>query len=347
MPLASDEGRIPKQGVSEGVGELTRAGLRGSTVRHVLRGPGGAKRTASGANGNTFVEGLSPRSVHVNAGGIIHFEHASLALDFHIWVAAPLPQAMQLYPGVPVPRPLRNGPTYSTPETPHTRPSPKVSRGAAWYSPLTLYIYDLWVLGLSSSFAWHCPVSAVLEPFFAANVGAHHLDVGVGTGYYPAVAMTAGTLQSLTLIDLNENALQKAARRIGHPEATRCIVADALTPLPLVREDGQLERLDSISLMYLLHCLPGPVFRKAQIFSIMKMHLEDRGTLFGATILGKDVRHNWFGQALMWAYNRVGIFDNYEDGKKDFVTALHAEFEEVEAVVVGCVLIFKASRPIR
>jgi hypothetical protein len=56
--------------------------------------------------------------------------------------------------------------------------------GAAIYTPIVLKLYDWWVLEVSNRLAWRCPTSTVLLPFFAAHVGARHLDVGVGTGYY-------------------------------------------------------------------------------------------------------------------------------------------------------------------
>jgi ubiquinone/menaquinone biosynthesis C-methylase UbiE len=235
------------------------------------------------------------------------------------------------------------------------QPIPQVSTqdrlGAGWYTPLSLHLYDLWVLNVSGRFAWRCPTVSVLEPFFNANIGEHYLDVGVGTGYFPALAMKDATkLKTLTLVDLNPNTLQTAAGRIAQPDSTRCVVADALSPLPILQEDGTSERFDSISLMYLMHCLLGPAASKTRVFANMKGHLAEGGTLFGATVLGSldgRVKHNWFGKALLWAYNRVGIFDNYEDNQADFVKGLEENFEEVEVFLFGCVLIFKAEKPIR
>jgi SAM-dependent methyltransferase len=234
------------------------------------------------------------------------------------------------------------------------QPTPQVPTqghlGAGWYTPLSLHLYDLWVLNFSGRFAWRCPTVSVLEPFFNANIGAHHLDVGVGTGYFPAFASKDATkLKTLTLVDLNPNTLQTAAGRITRPERIRCVVADALSPLPLLQEDGTGKRFDSISLMYLIHCLPGPAASKARVFANMKGHLVEGGILFGATVLGSfdsRVKHNWFGKTLLWVYNHVGIFDNYEDNEADFVKALEANFEEVEVFLVGCVLMFKVRKPI-
>lgn len=61
-------------------------------------------------------------------------------------------------------------------------------KGAAIYSPLMLKLYDWWVLGISNRYAWRCSTDAVLLPFFRQHVGRRHLDVGVGTGFYPVHA---------------------------------------------------------------------------------------------------------------------------------------------------------------
>ena len=60
--------------------------------------------------------------------------------------------------------------------------------GAAVYSPLTLALYDVWVLAISNRYAWRCLTRSVLLPFFQAQVRDRHLDIGMGTGYYLANA---------------------------------------------------------------------------------------------------------------------------------------------------------------
>ncbi|KAG9230878.1 SAM-dependent methyltransferase [Amylocarpus encephaloides] len=186
------------------------------------------------------------------------------------------------------------------------------------------------------------------------------MDVGVGTGYFPAATLkrrrgtsssdleSNGVFEHLTLVDLNANSLSSASRRIGEPKRTRCLVADAFNPLPLPLVDGKPEQFESISLFYLLHCLQGPPSSKGKIFAHLKHHLVDGGVLFGATVLGKgDFRHNLFSNGLMWFYNSIGLFDNWEDTEDCFVEALTAEFHEVESKVIGCSLLFKASKPRR
>lgn len=240
--------------------------------------------------------------------------------------------------------------------------------GAYIYNSWVLNIYDIWVLGISNGYAWRCPTSSILLPFFKANFSSNHLDVGVGTGYFLAEAVLDQAAapsadqydtQQITLVDLNPNCLSTAAARIKAAQPglapARTVAADAFEALPLKSSNGSIgdegtgkEKFDSISLFYLLHCVPGPCSAKARIFENLKTYLNADGTLYGATILGQggDVHFNWFASALMALYNKKGIFGNSGDTEKLFVEALERSFEKVESKVEGCVLLFKASKPI-
>jgi len=210
--------------------------------------------------------------------------------------------------------------------------------GAAVYSPMTLALYDAWVLGISNRFAWRCRTQSVLLPFFRAHVRPRHLDIGVGTGYYLAKAQLSSHTQ-VTLLDLNRSSLEAARRRIDRP-GTRTILHDVMQPIP-----GD-ERFDSISLFYLLHCLPGPLDAKAAIFANLKHNLQPDGVLFGATILGDAAGHNGFGRKLMALYNKKGIFGNREDTEAGFEACLREHFRDVTLRREGCVLLFRAGQPI-
>ena len=98
-------------------------------------------------------------------------------------------------------------------------------------------------------------------------------------------------------------------------------------------------------MIYLLHCMPGPPKRKAAIFGNLKKNLKEGGLIFGATVLGKGVEHNWAGRLLMDFYNKKGILANREDDAEVFLKELKLHFEEVEARIEGVVLLFTAKRP--
>ena len=209
--------------------------------------------------------------------------------------------------------------------------------GQAVYSRWTLQLYDLYVLGLSCRLAWRCPASALLA-HYDAHVSGHHLDVGVGSGYFLDRCQFPVPRPDVVLLDLNETSLAFAARRIARL-APRTCRADVLEPLPLV------ERFDSIGLGFLLHCLPGDMPHKARALAHLAAVLDPAGVLYGSTILAADVRHNRLGAALVDIYNRKGIFTNRSDSAAGLRAALDASFAEVSITVRGTVALFSARHP--
>ncbi len=212
-----------------------------------------------------------------------------------------------------------------------------VEAGQAVYTPLTLRLYDLVVLGFSNRFLWRCPTS-LLRAHYDAHVGACHLDVGVGTGYFLDRARWPVDAPRITLLDLNAHSLAAAARRIGRyrPETVQ---ADCLAPWPVA---GQF---DSVGLGYLLHCLPGRIPEKAVVLDHAAAALADGGTVFGATILQGDAPRSGAAQRLMNLYNRKGIFSNAGDTFADLRAALEARFSEVTLTRSGAVALFAARSP--
>ncbi len=213
-------------------------------------------------------------------------------------------------------------------------------KGAAIYSPLVLKLYDWWVLGLSNRFAWECSTRDVLLPFFREHAGKCHLDVGVGTGFYPAKAELPASIQ-FTLMDLNPDSLEAAQRRLKR-SSTKKVEHDVMDPLPPRTPRG----FNSISLFYLLHCLPGVMSDKAVVFGHLKSRLASDGVLYGATILGDDIGHNGLGRRLMALYNRKGIFGNKHDTREGLELALREHFAEVIVRIEGKVALFEARHPV-
>jgi SAM-dependent methyltransferase len=213
-------------------------------------------------------------------------------------------------------------------------------KGAAVYSPLVLKLYDGWVLGISNNHAWQCSTRKVLLPFFRQHAGRRHLDVGVGTGFYPAKAGLPADAH-VTLMDLNPRSLLAAQRRLGRA-STQVIQHDVMMPLPA----GNEAAFDAISLFYLLHCLPGSMADKGRVFAHLKGQLKPAGVLYGATILGDAAGHNRFGRKLMALYNRKGIFGNRHDTREGLEQALRRHFAQVSVRVVGKVALFEARQPL-
>jgi SAM-dependent methyltransferase len=211
--------------------------------------------------------------------------------------------------------------------------------GAAVYSPWVLKLYDAWVLGISNRWAWQCSTTDVLLPFYRKHVGARHLDVGVGTGFYLEHA-GFGPAQNLSLLDLNENSLRTAAARLGRADVS-WFVQDVMQPLSALGD----RKYDSIALFYLLHCLPGDMAAKACVFEHLKPHLAEGGVLYGATILGDAAGHDAFGRKLMSVYNKKGIFGNRGDTLEGLEQALRGHFADVEVKQHGKVACFTARHP--
>ncbi len=212
-------------------------------------------------------------------------------------------------------------------------------KAAAVYTPLALAFYDLAVLGLSNSFVWQCS-SRVLLDFYNQHISDKHLDIGVGTGYFLDRCRFPSTAPRIALFDLNPNSLAKSAKRLRRYNPS-CYKGDALKPMPI---DIGMSGFDSISLNYVLHCLPGDLASKSIVFENVKPLLRDGGIIFGATILGEGVRHNRLAKQLMKIYNAKGIFSNLSDRQSDLEAGLEAHFDEHKIHIAGCVALFSARK---
>jgi SAM-dependent methyltransferase len=212
-----------------------------------------------------------------------------------------------------------------------------VVAGQAVYSPLVLSVYDAFVLGFSNHVLWRCP-TAELRALYDRNVGARHLDIGVGTGYYLDRARWPVPAPAITLLDLNANSLAAAAHRIRR-YSPRTIAADALAPLP------DLGRFDSAGLCYLLHCLPGAIPAKGVVFDRVRPLLAPGARVFGATIVQGDAPRSRPAQRLMDLYNTKGIFSNRDDRAGDLEAELKSRFRDVRVDLKGAVALFEARAP--
>lgn len=209
-------------------------------------------------------------------------------------------------------------------------------KGARVYTPLTLKLYDWWVLNISNQFAWKCPTDEYLLPHFLHNLGNKHLDIGVGTGFY----LTHTPKEcAISLMDLNQASLDAASARAGDARIDRRLNHDVFVPY----DDACLNQFDSVSMFYLLHCLPGNISDKGAVIRNAACALTDNGVLYGATILGEGVEHNAFGRKLMNVYNRKGIFSNRNDSPEGLREILSAQFAEVTITVQGTVALFSAT----
>ncbi len=208
--------------------------------------------------------------------------------------------------------------------------------GQREYTPLFLRIYDPVVLGFFSPVVWRCPDDSPVQGY-RRHVSHRHLDVGPGTGYFlERAGLPDGS--HVTLLDPNLHVLDHASRRLQRLDITT-VEADVCKPLPV---HGPF---DSAALNGVIHCLPGPLPRKAAAVANVAAVLAPTGVLFGASILGPSGRHTWLSRSILKTNNRRGTFDNLGDTQEGIGAILEASFERVELETVGSMAIFAASNP--
>jgi SAM-dependent methyltransferase len=209
----------------------------------------------------------------------------------------------------------------------------QLDAGHAVYTKSLLRLYDLGVLGLSARLIWRCPAARILD-LYQRYATANHLDVGVGTGFFVDRCVWPSKHPRIALMDVNPNCLDVARRRIARysPEVYR---ANVLDPVPL-----SIKKFDSISLSWVLHCLPGTILTKAAVIEHLKALLNPGGVIFGATILNGGVRHNPVSRRFMSVYNARGIFTNLHDDVAGLTKVLAECLHSTKIEVVGSCALF-------
>jgi SAM-dependent methyltransferase len=209
-------------------------------------------------------------------------------------------------------------------------------RGQSDYTRSLLRLYDPVVLGVVAKAVWRCPTSRLVEGY-RQHIRDRHLDVGPGTGYFLEHSGLPDRSR-VTILDPNPNVLDHAARRLRRLDVT-AVEADVLKPLPV---DG---RFASAALHLVIHCLPGPMSRKAAAVANVAAVLAPTGVLFGASVLGTAGPQTWLSRRVLAAFNRRGAFDNLGDTEEGLREILAASFEHVELETVGSIAIFAATGP--
>ena len=208
-----------------------------------------------------------------------------------------------------------------------------VEAGQAVYTKQYLSVYDVLVLGLTCRFVWKCPSKRILD-LYNRHVTGNHLDVGVGTGYFLNRCKFPSASPRVALMDLNANALEFTARRIGRyrPEMYRRNVLE-----PIVIDAG---KFDSVGISCLLHCLPGSIGSKAVALDYLKALMNSDGVLFGTTILQDGIQQSWIARRMAGALNTQGIFSNRHDYLDGLKSVLTERFRDVSIDIAGCAALF-------
>lgn len=213
-----------------------------------------------------------------------------------------------------------------------------VRAGAAPYTPQFLRRYDTFVT-FSNRFLWRCPTEVLLARYRGA-VGRRHLEMGVGSGYFPAHAEFPGPDPEITLCDLNPSTLDYASQRLPHLRC-RKVLADALEPLPT--DDVPGGSYDSAALHYLLHCIPGDLRQKEPVLANAATAVRPGGTVTGSSILARGVHVPPQARLTMLGLNASGRFHNTEDSLDDLRRILDRQFATHDLEVHGCTALFTAT----
>ena len=212
--------------------------------------------------------------------------------------------------------------------------SDRVYLGQAVYSRFFLNEYDR-IVSFSARFLWRCSWPKLVR-MYTDSVSGNHLDVGVGSGHFLDNCIFPVDSPRIVLFDLNPNSLEFTRNRIRRysPSAYQ---TNVLEPIRL-----ETDPFDSIGINYLLHCLPGTLASKAPlVFKNLRPLLKPGGVIFGSTILGEAVRHNYLGRVLMEIYNNTGAFDNWQDNARDLRSSLESQFRSYQMRIIGCTALFK------
>lgn len=215
-----------------------------------------------------------------------------------------------------------------------------VKAGQAPYTRSFLSVYDLLVLRFSNNYIWKCPTANMLQ-LYDQYLSTHHLDVGVGTGYFLLHTNRLQQCQRLTLLDANTNSLKVSKKKLRRKNLVTVdtIAANVLGDIPAMPS-----RFNSIGINYLLHCLPGCIDDKVpRIIDNLRPYVGKDCTLFGSTILTGDVPHSATAQRVLNLYNKRGVFSNQRDTAARLDSALRKHTTHHEMKIVGAVGLFWAS----
>jgi ubiquinone/menaquinone biosynthesis C-methylase UbiE len=219
--------------------------------------------------------------------------------------------------------------TYPT----HTINDTKVIRSQRYFNKTSLAVYDLVLYGFISNYAWGTSIRR-LDSHYQQYVSSNHLEVGVGTGYLLSRIQFPDPAPRLALMDLSTACLEKTANKLARYEP-EIYVQNLLEPIR-----HTMRPFDSISINYVLHCVPGDIALKCQALLQLRSLLAPDGVLFGTTVLSKGVSKNMLARPAMWFLNALGVFNNRDDDLIELQTFLSTHFQVCELEVVGVTALF-------
>jgi len=209
------------------------------------------------------------------------------------------------------------------------------------YSPVGLRLYDTFVMGVLARRVWRCAAERLVE-HYRALATVDHADIGVGTGYCLDRCGLRFARARLTLIDLQQNCLDHAARRLARFEP-RCFRRDVLRRLDGIAGPA----FDSVALGGVLHCLAGDLAAKVAVLDNIAPLVAGGTRIFGYTLVSDDVLLRAPTRLVHRLLNRARVIDNARDRVADLHAALTARYADCRVDLVGCMALFSAVVPVR
>lgn len=206
------------------------------------------------------------------------------------------------------------------------------------YTSSRLKVYDL-VLHAISGPLWGCSVKRNVQ-LYDEHVSGNHLEVGPGTGYFLDRCRFPIPQPRLVLMDPNRDPLDYCARRLDRYKPAQH-QGSVLEPISKSAIGG---KVDSIGINHVLHCLPGTMREKGVAFQNLREIMNDGAVVFGATVLGHDVKHNWAGAMWLKRFNAMHVLDNLHDSRADLERVLQEHFSSSSVQVIGRTAIFTARK---
>ena len=209
----------------------------------------------------------------------------------------------------------------------------KTRRSQRHFNRLSLVFYDFILYGIVSRFAWGSSTQR-LDAHYKAYATPNHLEVGVGTGYLLNRVAFASARPRVVLMDLSLACLERTRRKIAR-YAPAIYVQNLLEPI-----QETIPAFDSISINYVMHCIPGSFKEKGVALAHLAPLLSRQGVLFGTTVLSDGVSKNLLAWPAMWLLNLLGVFNNRKDNAQDLKACLAENFQVLEFEVIGVTAFF-------
>ncbi len=213
----------------------------------------------------------------------------------------------------------------------------KLNTSQAYFNPLLLYFYDWVVFSFVAKYIWGVPVKLLLARY-KLLVRKSHLEVGVGTGYLLDKLNPVDI--NIDLMDLSEDCLKKTRRRLTRYNPST-YVHNILEPYTSSKSNLE-NKYQSLSLNFVMHCVPGDFKEKSLAFGHLKKLLTNDGVLFGVSVVAKGNKANWCAKPTMRLLNAIGLFNNGNDHPADLLLGLEAHFRYVSVQVVVATAFFVA-----